>query len=71
MGVIKDKVKGTANIAGGRLKQGLGRDLNDHSMAGDGAGQELKGQGQRFLGDLKGTIGNIFSRLGSKVRRSG
>ena len=71
MGSMMDRVRGRGNVGAGRLKQGLSRDTHDESLAADGARQELRGNAQRMIGEVKDAIGRTFHRLGSRVRRSG
>jgi uncharacterized protein YjbJ (UPF0337 family) len=49
MGSTADKVKGAANEAAGKVKQGVGSDR----LQGEGVIQEVKGKGQQALGDAK------------------
>jgi uncharacterized protein YjbJ (UPF0337 family) len=70
MSAIKDKVTGTANVAGGRLKQALSHDTGDDQLNTEGQVQEGKGNTQRFVGNIKSGLGNIFSKIGRTIRRS-
>jgi uncharacterized protein YjbJ (UPF0337 family) len=53
MGSTADKVKGTANEAIGKTKQGIGEATGSERLEGEGAIQEVKGKGQKALGDAK------------------
>jgi uncharacterized protein YjbJ (UPF0337 family) len=53
MGSTTDKVKGTANEAIGKAKQGVGEAVGSDRLRGEGAIQEVKGKGQQALGDAK------------------
>ena len=53
MGSTADKVKGAANEAMGKAKQGVGEATGSDRMQGEGAVQEVKGKGQQALGDAK------------------
>lgn len=53
MGSTTDKVKGTANEAIGKTKQGVGEAVGSDRLQGEGALQEVKGKGQQALGDAK------------------
>ena len=53
MGSTADKVKGAANEAIGKAKQGIGEDTGSERLEGEGAIQEVKGKGQKALGDAK------------------
>ena len=52
-GCTTDKVKGTANEAIGKAKQGIGEAIGSDRLQGEGAVQEIKGKGQKALGDAK------------------
>ena len=53
MGATTDKIKGAANEAMGKAKQGIGEATGSDRMQGEGAVQEVKGKGQEALGDAK------------------
>ena len=53
MGSTADKVKGAANEAIGKAKQGIGEATGSERLEGEGAIQEVKGKGQKALGDVK------------------
>ena len=53
MGSTADKVKGAANEAIGKAKQGIGEATGYDKLQGEGAVQEVKGKGQQALGDAK------------------
>jgi uncharacterized protein YjbJ (UPF0337 family) len=53
MGATTDKVKGAANEAIGKAKQGIGEAAGSDKMQGQGAIQEVKGKSQQALGDAK------------------
>jgi uncharacterized protein YjbJ (UPF0337 family) len=48
-----DKIKGAANEAAGKAKQGIGEAVGSDRLQGEGAVQEIKGKGQQALGDAK------------------
>ena len=54
MGATTDKVKGAANEAIGKAKQGVGEATGSDRLQGEGAVQEAKGKGQQALGDGQG-----------------
>jgi uncharacterized protein YjbJ (UPF0337 family) len=54
MGELIDKIKGNANEAAGKLKQGS----DNPNVRDEGAGQELKGKGQQLKGKIKGALGD-------------
>ncbi|MGJ4900821.1 CsbD family protein [Bradyrhizobium sp. HKCCYLS2058] len=53
MGATTDKIKGVANEAIGKAKQGIGEATGNDRLQGEGAIQEVKGKGQQALGDAK------------------
>jgi uncharacterized protein YjbJ (UPF0337 family) len=53
MGSTADKVKGAANEAIGKAKQGIGEAVGSDRLQGEGAIQEIKGKGQKAVGDVK------------------
>ncbi|HEY9579952.1 MAG TPA: CsbD family protein [Rhizorhapis sp.] len=55
MGEMKDKLKGTANKAAGKVKQESG----DAEVRSEGKAQEVKGEGQKLKGKVKGAINKL------------
>jgi len=53
MGATTDKIKGTANEAMGKAKQGIGEATGSDRLQGEGVIQEVKGKGQKAMGDAK------------------
>jgi uncharacterized protein YjbJ (UPF0337 family) len=53
MGATTDKIKGVANEAIGKAKQGIGEATGSERLQGEGAVQEIKGKGQKAVGDVK------------------
>jgi uncharacterized protein YjbJ (UPF0337 family) len=53
MGATADKVKGAANEAIGKAKQGVGEATGSDRLQGEGVVQEVKGKGQKAVGDAK------------------
>jgi uncharacterized protein YjbJ (UPF0337 family) len=53
MGATTDKIKGTANEAIGKAKQGIGEATGSDRLEGEGVIQEVKGKGQKAVGDAK------------------
>jgi uncharacterized protein YjbJ (UPF0337 family) len=54
MGELVDKVKGNLNEAVGKVKQ----QSDDPDTRDEGAGQEVKGKAQQFVGKVKGALGD-------------
>ena len=53
MGATADKVKGVTNEAIGKAKQGIGEAVGSDRLEGEGVIQEVKGKGQKAVGDVK------------------
>jgi uncharacterized protein YjbJ (UPF0337 family) len=53
MGAMEDKIKGTTNEAIGKAKRGIGEATGSDRLEGEGVIQELKGKGQKAVGDAK------------------
>lgn len=53
MGSTTDKIKGVANEAIGKTKQGIGEAVDSPKLQGEGAVQEVEGKGQKAVGDAK------------------
>ncbi|WP_159009060.1 CsbD family protein [Bradyrhizobium sp. S69] len=53
MGATTDKIKGVANEAIGKAKQGIGEATGSDRLQGEGVIQEVKGKGQEAVGDAK------------------
>jgi uncharacterized protein YjbJ (UPF0337 family) len=62
MGSTKDKIKGAANEAMGKAKQGIGEATGDERLEGEGATQEVKGKGQKAVGDAKEAAKDALDR---------
>jgi uncharacterized protein YjbJ (UPF0337 family) len=54
MGELTDKIKGNVNEAIGKAKQ----QSDNPAKRDEGAGQELKGKSQQFIGKVKGALGD-------------
>lgn len=53
MGATSDKIKGATNEAIGKAKQGIGEATGSDRLQGEGVIQEVKGKGQKAMGDAK------------------
>ncbi|MBR1212921.1 CsbD family protein [Bradyrhizobium sp. JYMT SZCCT0180] len=53
MGSTADKIKGATNEAIGKAKQGIGEATGSEQLQGEGVIQEVKGKGQKAMGDAK------------------
>lgn len=57
-----DTIKGTANEAIGKAKQGIGSAVGDDSLRAKGAVQELKGSAQKASGAMKDAVKKAVDR---------
>ncbi|GJE60482.1 CsbD family protein [Methylobacterium trifolii] len=56
MSSTTDKIKGAANEAVGKAKQGIGNVTDSDKLKAEGAAQELKGKAQGTVGDAKDAV---------------
>ena len=63
MSSTTDKIKGAANEALGKAKQGIGDVTGSDKMKAVGAAQELKGKTQSTVGDAKDTVKSATDKL--------
>ena len=70
MGSTTDKIKGTANEAIGKAKQGVGEATGSEKLKGEGVVQEIKGKGQKTMGDAKDAAKEAIDREASAAKRS-
>ena len=69
MGSTSDKIKGTANEAMGKVKQNLGEATGDERLEGEGAMQQVKGKGQKTLGDAKEAAKDAIDRAAAAANK--
>ena len=67
MSSTTDKVKGTANEAMGKAKQKIGEATGSERLEGEGVVQEVKGKGQKTLGDAKDLAKDAMDRAAAKT----
>ncbi len=70
MGATADKVKGATNEAIGRAKQGVGEAIGSDRLQGEGAVQEVKGKGQKALGDAKDATKNAVNKAAAAANKN-
>ena len=70
MGATTDKVKGAANEAMGKAKQGIGEATGSDRLQGEGAIQEVKGKGQRALGDAKDAVKDAANKVAGAANKN-
>jgi uncharacterized protein YjbJ (UPF0337 family) len=69
MGSTTDKIKGTANEALGKAKKKLGEATGDEQLEGEGALQEVKGKGQKTVGDAKEAAKDAIDRAAAAANK--
>ena len=70
MGSTADKIKGAANEAMGKAKQGIGEATGSDRMQGEGAVQEVKGKGQQALGDAKDAVKDVANKAAGSANKN-
>jgi|SRR5690348_4967787 uncharacterized protein YjbJ (UPF0337 family) len=70
MGSTADKIKGAANEAAGKAKQGVGEAVGSDQMQGEGAAQELKGKGQKAVGDAKQAAKDVANKAAGAANKN-
>jgi uncharacterized protein YjbJ (UPF0337 family) len=61
-GSTGDKIKGTANEVGGKIRQGVGRAIDDKEMEAKGRLQEAKGEAQKAKGEAKDAVKRVVDK---------
>ena len=69
MGSTTDKVKGATNEAIGKAKQGIGEATGNERLQGEGVIQEVKGKGQKALGDAKEATKDAINEAAAAATR--
>lgn len=67
MGSTTDKIKGYANEAAGKVKQGVGKAIGNDRLRAEGAAQEVKGDAQKAVGKAKGAIKDVADKVADKA----
>ena len=67
MGSTSDKIKGFANEAAGKVKQGIGKAVGNDRMRAEGAAQEVKGEAQKTVGKAKGAVKDAADKIADKA----
>jgi uncharacterized protein YjbJ (UPF0337 family) len=70
MGSTADKIKGTANEAIGKAKQGIGEATGSDRLQGEGVIQEVKGKGQKAMGDAKDTTKEAIDKAAAAANKN-
>jgi uncharacterized protein YjbJ (UPF0337 family) len=67
MGRKTDQIKGYANEAAGKVRQGVGKAIGNDRMRAKGAAQEIKGEAQKAMGKAKGAIKGAADKVADKA----
>ena len=70
MGATADKIKGAANEAMGKAKQGIGEATGSDRLQGEGIIQEAKGKGQQAMGDAKQATKDAANKAASTINKN-
>jgi uncharacterized protein YjbJ (UPF0337 family) len=70
MGATTDKIKGATNEAIGKAKQGIGEATGSESLQGEGVIQELKGKGQKAVGDAKDVTKDAVNKAAAAANKN-
>ncbi|MBE0702770.1 MAG: CsbD family protein [Afipia sp.] len=70
MGSTTDKIKGNANEAIGKAKQGIGEATGSDRLQGEGAMQEVKGHVQKAVGDAKDAAKEAVDKAAAAAKRN-
>jgi len=63
MSSTTDKLKGLANEAVGNVKQAAGKATGNDKLVAEGKAQELKGEAQKTVGDVKDGAKNVADKI--------
>ena len=64
-----DKLSGTANVVGGKIKQGVGDAIGSDKLEAEGIGQEAKGEAQKTVGDAKEAIRSGANKVADAINK--
>jgi uncharacterized protein YjbJ (UPF0337 family) len=69
MGSKTDKIKGYANEAVGKAKQGVGKIIGNDRLRAKGVAQEIKGDAQKTMGKAKGAIKGAADKVADEAHK--
>jgi uncharacterized protein YjbJ (UPF0337 family) len=69
MGSKTDQIKGYANKATGKVRQGIGKAIGNDRMRAKGAAQEVKGEAQKAMGKVKGAVKGAADKVADKAHK--
>ena len=70
MGGTADKVKGATNEALGKPNQGVGEAVGSDRLEGEGVIQEIKGKGQKAVGDAKDATKDAVNKAADAANKN-
>ena len=70
MGATTDKIKGATNEAIGKAKQGVGEATGSDQLKGEGVIQEVKGKGQKAVGDAKEATKDAVNKAAAAANKN-
>jgi uncharacterized protein YjbJ (UPF0337 family) len=70
MGSTADKIKGGTNEAVGKAKQGIGEATGSDRLQGEGVMQEVKGKGQKAVGEAKDAAKDAANRAAAAANNN-
>lgn len=62
MSSTTDKIKGAANDAMGKVREGAGRAVGDDKMQAEGLAQQAKGKTQKAVGEAKDAVKDVVDK---------
>jgi len=71
MGSTTDKIKGATNEAIGKAKQGIGEATGSERLKGEGVIQEIKGKGQKAMGDAQEATKEGIDKAAAAAKAAG
>ena len=69
VGSKTDQIKGLANQAAGKLKQGVGKITGSKETQVKGAAQEVKGKAQQTMGKAKSAVKDTANKVADKANK--
>ena len=69
MGSATDKIKGYANKAAGKVKQGVGKAVGNDRLRAQGVAQATKGDAQKTMGRVKGAIKDTADKVADSAHK--
>ena len=70
MGAKTDKITGVTNEAVGKAKQGVGEAVGSDRLKGEGVIQEVKGKGQKTVGDAKEAAKDAVNKTAAAANKN-